>query len=70
VLYQASYIAIIFGLFNDAVSGSDYMALNSRITSEQRIGKDVEGNCHGISKVQSLHLPGRIGEIQGKPQRY
>jgi hypothetical protein len=24
-----------------------------------RIGKDVKGNCHGLIKVQPLHLLGR-----------
>jgi hypothetical protein len=34
--------------FNDTVRGKDRIASNSRIISEYRIGKDVEGNGYGL----------------------
>jgi hypothetical protein len=37
-----------YGLFNVDVNGSDYMASNFRIISEQWIGKDVEGIDRGL----------------------
>jgi len=51
VFYQPTYIVFIFGPYNGDVSGSYFIALNRRMTGEQRIGKDVEGNYHGLIKV-------------------
>jgi hypothetical protein len=34
----------IYGLFNDAVSSSDYAASNKRMISEYLIRTDIEGN--------------------------
>ena len=64
------YILLIFDPHKGDVSGSYYIALNRRMTGEQRIGKDVEGNCHGLIKVQLLNLHGRRGKSQRKPKRY
>jgi hypothetical protein len=37
---------IFYGLFKDAVSSSDYTALNRGIISEQLVGKNMKGsNC-------------------------
>jgi len=38
----------IYGLFNYAVSGSGYIALNGRMTDKQWIGKDMEGSGRGF----------------------
>jgi hypothetical protein len=32
------------GLFNDAVSSTDYIASNDRVINENLIGKDMEGS--------------------------
>jgi hypothetical protein len=37
----------IYGLFNSAVSSTDYIARNSRIVSESIIGKNVGGSSPG-----------------------
>jgi hypothetical protein len=38
----------VYGLFNDAVSSSDYIAWNDRMINERWIGKDVEGSGRGL----------------------
>jgi hypothetical protein len=38
----------IYNLFNNAVSSSDYIASNDRMTNEYRTGKDMEGSSRGI----------------------
>jgi hypothetical protein len=43
-----TFAFFICGLFNDAVSTTDYIASNSWITNEQRIGKDEEGSGRGL----------------------
>jgi hypothetical protein len=42
------FILIICGLFNDAISISEYMASNDRMISEQSISKRVEVSDRGI----------------------
>jgi hypothetical protein len=42
------FIYFIYRLFNYAFSSSDYIALNDGMISEELIGKDVEGNEHGL----------------------
>jgi hypothetical protein len=36
------------GLFNDAISGSDYRTSNDRVDNERWVGKGLEGNGRGI----------------------
>jgi hypothetical protein len=39
---------LILGLFNDAVSSSDYIASNDNMINEQSMGKDMEGKGSGL----------------------
>jgi hypothetical protein len=38
----------VYGLFNDAVSSSDYIASNDGMINEYWIGKDMEGSGIGL----------------------
>jgi hypothetical protein len=39
---------LIYSLFNNAVSSSDYSVSNGRMISEKQIGKDVAGSSLGL----------------------
>jgi hypothetical protein len=51
-----------WGLFNNAVSSSDYTALYVRIINAEDIKKDLEGSGHGQIKILSQHLNTGTGE--------
>lgn len=49
---------LIYGLFNNAISSSEYTATNDRVISEYWIRMDVEGRSCGLLEVLSQHLHG------------
>jgi hypothetical protein len=52
----------------DALSISDYTALNSKMIHEWWIAKDLEGSSYSVTESTSRYLPRRIEEIHHKPQ--
>jgi hypothetical protein len=54
--------------FYNTFNITHYVALNDRIVTEWWIGKDFEGNSHGLIEVLSQHLPGGTEESHINPQ--
>ena len=48
ICFYGIYLFIYCGIFNDAISSWDCLVSNSRMRSEQQIGKVVEGSSHGL----------------------
>jgi hypothetical protein len=55
---------VVYGLFNDAVSSTDYKLPDDRMINESWIGKDMEGRGRDLSR----HLLGGGEENHEKPQ--
>jgi hypothetical protein len=53
--FSTSYFTVVQRRF---FRGSDYITSNERIICELVIGKDVDGNGHGLIEVQSRYLRG------------
>jgi hypothetical protein len=45
---MVAFYLLIYGLFSNAVSSSDYRGSNHRITTEWWIGKDVDESSNGL----------------------
>jgi hypothetical protein len=56
----------IYGLFNDALSSSDYIVLNDRMINEWWIRMDVEEVAMSYFKMLSWHLSGGAAENHNK----
>jgi hypothetical protein len=72
-----SFIYLIFVLFNDAVSNSEYIVSNGRNNSEELIGKDLEGRGSGLAfalrdfgqpRKTCIRVAGVLAEIRTKPR--
>jgi hypothetical protein len=63
-------IILIYGLFNDDVSSSDYKASHCTVINEEWPGKDMEGSGPGLSSGRLLyrHLLRRTEEKLEKPR--
>jgi hypothetical protein len=60
--------SFIYRLFNDDVRSSDHIAMNLRMYSERKIGKNMEGSSCGLFQGTILLFTQRSSENHEMPQ--